>query len=81
MEGCLEIFLHIRRAMEGCVGNIPAHQSYGGMCRKYSCTSGGLRRDVKEIFLHIGAMEGCVRNIPAHVYVSAMERCAKMFLH
>ena len=27
------------------------------------------------------AMEGRVGNIPAHVYVSAMERCAKMFLH
>ena len=26
-------------------------------------------------------MEGCIGIIPAHEYVSAMERCAKMFLH
>ena len=27
------------------------------------------------------AMERRAGNIPAHVYVSAMERCAKMFMH
>ena len=53
MEGCVgNIPAHVIRAMERCVGNIPAdvsameeyvrnippHQGYGGMCRKYSCT-------------------------------------------
>ena len=76
--------------MERCVRNIPAQQDYGGMCRNYSCTCEGYRyvgciRTHQDyggnILAYVSAMEGCVGNIPAHVYVSAMERCAKMFLH
>ena len=57
--------------MEGCVGNISAHQEgYGGMCRKYSCTCVcecyGER--CAKMFLH-----RCVINIPAHE--SGMEEC------